>query len=34
MRDSNSDIDQFIKVFNGRIDKRMDEREEDLLTPV
>ena len=32
MKDSNNDIDQFIKVFNRRIDKRMDEREEDLRT--
>ena len=29
-----NDINQFIKVFNGRIDKKMDEMEEELRTPV
>ena len=29
-----SDIEQFILSFNGRLDKRMDERDEEIRTPV
>ena len=34
MKECNNDINQFIEMFNGRIDKTMDEREEEIRTPI
>ena len=34
MKEWNNDINQFIEVFNRRIEKIMDEREEELISPI
>ncbi len=34
MKECDNDINQFIEVFNGKGDKAMDEREEELRTPI
>ena len=34
MKECNNDINQFMEVFNGEIDKKMDEREEEIRLPI
>ena len=34
MKEYNNDINQFIDVLNGRIDRAMDQREEEIRIPI